>query len=98
LVYCYSEWASGIDRVAVGKLGGRVPDDVPDSRRIKEVIQLTHGRIVNVLGALKELDLEIVYVDDGSKDQSRRLVARYRASRSPRVLGGPFPEFWTTAR
>jgi dolichol-phosphate mannosyltransferase len=40
----------------------------------EEVIRLTHGRIINVLGALKEFDLEIVYVDDGSKDQSAALL------------------------
>ena len=36
----------------------------------EEVIQLTHKRIVDVLGSRSEFDLEIVYVDDGSKDQS----------------------------
>ena len=36
----------------------------------EQVIGLTHGRIVEVLGDLKEFDLEVVYVDDGSKDGS----------------------------
>ena len=41
----------------------------------EEVIQLTHGRIVSALGNLPELDLEIVYVDDGSKDRSPTLLS-----------------------
>ena len=40
----------------------------------EEVIRLTHSRIIDVLGALKEFDLEIVYVDDGSKDRSAALL------------------------
>ena len=36
----------------------------------EQVIGLTHGQIVEVLGDLKEFDLEVVYVDDGSKDGS----------------------------
>ena len=39
-----------------------------------EVIELTHKRIVDVLGGRSEFDLEIVYVDDGSKDQSPVLL------------------------
>jgi glycosyltransferase involved in cell wall biosynthesis len=42
----------------------------------EEVIQLTHQRIVDVLGGRSEFDLEIVYVDDGSKDQSATLLSQ----------------------
>ena len=40
----------------------------------EEVIQLTHKRILDVLGSRSEFDLEIVYVDDGSKDHSPVLL------------------------
>ena len=38
------------------------------------MIQLTHKQIVDVLGSRSEFDLEIVYVDDGSKDHSPVLL------------------------
>jgi dolichol-phosphate mannosyltransferase len=49
-----------------------------------EVIRLTHDRIVSMLGALEDYDLEIVYVDDGSKDRSAALL-REIAQSEPRV-------------
>ena len=42
----------------------------------QDAIQLTHQRIIDVLGSRSEFDLEIVYVDDGSKDQSPALLAK----------------------
>ena len=41
----------------------------------EQVIRLTHGRIVEVLGPLEHFDLEVVYVDDGSEDRSARLLS-----------------------
>jgi glycosyltransferase involved in cell wall biosynthesis len=41
----------------------------------EEVIRLTHVRIIDALDGLKEFDLEIVYVDDGSKDRSPALLS-----------------------
>src|SRR6516164_7507810 len=41
----------------------------------EQVIRLTHRRIVEVLGDLEEFDLEVVYVDDGSNDQSAALLS-----------------------
>ena len=41
----------------------------------ERVIRLTHGRIVEVLGGLEDFDLEVVYVDDGSKDRSSALLS-----------------------
>jgi glycosyltransferase involved in cell wall biosynthesis len=40
----------------------------------EEVIPLTHQRIVDVLGGGSELDLEVVYVDDGSHDRTPVLL------------------------
>ena len=42
----------------------------------QDAIQLTHQRIIDVLGSRHEFDLEIVYVEDGSKDQSPALLAK----------------------
>jgi dolichol-phosphate mannosyltransferase len=50
----------------------------------EDVIRLTHGRVVDALGALKEFDLEIVYVNDGSKDRSAALLEKIAQS-EPRV-------------
>ena len=48
----------------------------------EEVIRLTHARIGEVLGAHKDFDLEIVYVDDGSKDRSAALLSEIAESDS----------------
>ena len=51
----------------------------------EDVIRLTHARITELLGhAQQNLDLEIVYVDDGSKDQSPALLSEMAES-DPRV-------------
>ena len=46
----------------------------------EEVIGLTHARIIEVLGSHEDFDLEIVYVDDGSKDRSPDLLSEIAAS------------------
>ena len=46
----------------------------------EEVIQITHERIVDVLGNGSEFDLEIVYVDDGSKDQTPTQLVKIAAA------------------
>ena len=48
------------------------------------VIQLTHERIGQVLGGRTDFELEIVYVDDGSKDGSSALLSEI-ADSDPRV-------------
>ncbi len=40
----------------------------------EDVIELTHRRVVETLGAVPDLDLEIVYVDDGSRDRTPVLL------------------------
>ena len=50
----------------------------------EQVIRLTHDRIIEVLGSLNNLDLEVVYVDDGSKDQTLALLSEI-AKRDRRV-------------
>ena len=50
----------------------------------EEVIRLTHERIAEVLGGRTDFDLEIVYVDDGSKDRSPALLFEIAES-DPRV-------------
>ena len=49
-----------------------------------EVIQLTHARIVALLGNLEGFDLEVVYIDDGSKDRTPALLSDIAES-DPRV-------------
>jgi dolichol-phosphate mannosyltransferase len=41
----------------------------------EQIIRLTHSRIVEVLGGLEDFDLEVVYVDDGSKDRSSAMLS-----------------------
>ena len=41
----------------------------------EQVIRVTHNRIIEVLGGLKDIDLEVVYVDDGSKDRTLALLS-----------------------
>ena len=62
-----------------------------------EVIELTHKRIVDVLGGRSEFDLEIVYVDDGSKDQSPVLLGNI-AKADRRVCVVFFREISVTRR
>ena len=50
----------------------------------EEVIQLTHERIVDVLGSRSEFDLEILYVDDGSSDRTPEQLGAF-AEGDPRV-------------
>jgi glycosyltransferase involved in cell wall biosynthesis len=50
----------------------------------EDVVKLTHSRIVDVLGSREECEVEIVYVDDGSKDQSAALLQGIAES-DPRV-------------
>ena len=45
----------------------------------EEVIPLTHERIVDVLCGGSELDLEVVYVDDGSHDRTPVLLGNIAA-------------------
>ncbi|HMF56263.1 MAG TPA: glycosyltransferase family 2 protein [Pyrinomonadaceae bacterium] len=44
------------------------------------VILETHRRLAEVLGEMKNLDWEILYVDDGSRDRTAQLLAQIRAS------------------
>lgn len=50
----------------------------------QEVIEATHHRLVAALGTGQGFDLEIVYVDDGSRDGTPQLLAGI-ASSDPRV-------------
>jgi glycosyltransferase involved in cell wall biosynthesis len=50
----------------------------------EDVIRLTHARLAEVLSGQKDLDLEIVYVDDGSNDGSPALLSDI-ADSDPRV-------------
>lgn len=40
----------------------------------QEVIQLTHDRLIEVLGGNPDFDLEIVYVNDGSRDRTESIL------------------------
>src|SRR5215475_7106602 len=42
----------------------------------QEVLPLTHQRLVNTLGFRSDIDLEIVYVDDGSVDSTSTILDR----------------------
>jgi glycosyltransferase involved in cell wall biosynthesis len=50
----------------------------------ESVIQETHERIVNVLSGLENVDFEIVYVDDGSRDGTLRFLRTLHRN-DPRV-------------
>ena len=63
----------------------------------EQVIRLTHDRIIEVLGSLNNLDLEVVYVDDGSKDQTLALLSGDRETRSPRLHLVAITKFWSSA-
>ena len=41
------------------------------------VIRQTHARLIEVLGTRAELDLELVYVNDGSHDQTEAILAQF---------------------
>jgi len=43
----------------------------------QEVVKLTQARLVAVLGARREFDLEIVYVDDGSTDKTSEILGAF---------------------
>jgi glycosyltransferase involved in cell wall biosynthesis len=50
----------------------------------QEVIELAHARVVQALAPNGEFDLEIVYVNDGSRDRSARILGEI-AEKDPRV-------------
>ncbi len=50
----------------------------------QDVIELAHRRIVEILGSAPAFDLEIVYVDDGSRDRTPNLLAAIAVA-DPRV-------------
>ena len=50
----------------------------------QDVVEITHQRILATLGSVKDLDLEIVYVDDGSRDQTPGLLAQFAVA-DPRI-------------
>ena len=59
----------------------RTNPDVPTSLSVvipcfdeEAVIRKTHGRLVAVLEAVPELDFELIYVDDGSRDTSLNIL------------------------
>ncbi len=48
------------------------------------VIELTHQRLIDVLGSVPSFDLEILYVDDGSRDRTEEILFEL-AERDDRV-------------
>ncbi len=40
----------------------------------QEVLNLTHGRLINALGKLPGIDFEVVYVNDGSNDRTEEIL------------------------
>ncbi|MBW3656489.1 MAG: glycosyltransferase family 2 protein [Gemmatimonadetes bacterium] len=48
----------------------------------EEVIEQTHRRLTSVLGGERALELEIVYVDDGSRDRTLPILRQLQASDS----------------
>jgi glycosyltransferase involved in cell wall biosynthesis len=46
----------------------------------EEVLHETHRRLVDVLARLEDLDFEIVYVDDGSRDQTPFILRQLQAA------------------
>jgi glycosyltransferase involved in cell wall biosynthesis len=45
----------------------------------EEVLHETHRRLVDVLARLEDLDFEVVYVDDGSRDQTPSILRQLQA-------------------
>ena len=40
----------------------------------EDVIEMTYDRLVHVLGQNKEIDLEMVFIDDGSRDKTYSIL------------------------
>ena len=48
----------------------------------QEVLKLTHRRLIEALGNIPTLDLEIIYVDDGSHDRTEEILFELADSNS----------------